>query len=627
MRNLNQSDEKKLKSDTGSPVSYCSKRVKTISQKNLPAALISKTKGHCPGANHNGKLVSRVLVIDDTEAIHEDFRKILGGEDKDADKLEQAEAAILGGASAKNRRCHFAIDSAYQGPEGLEMVRESMLNEMRYELAFVDVRMPPGWDGIETVVKLWEVDPDLQVVICTAYSDHSWEEIFEALGGSDRLVILKKPFDTIEVLQLACTLSEKWRLTQSNRRTIGELQEQLHHSQKMDALGLLAGGVAHDFNNILCVIQGYTQLLGTKTNLDGQTTEGLNEIGKSVQRASSLTRQLLTFSRRQVMEVKSLDLNRVIGQLEKMLTRVIREDVHLRFSYSPEPLIVQGDGDMLSQVLMNLTVNARDAMHEGGELCVSTDLAELDTTQASRHAEAREGRFARLSVSDTGCGISPENLPRIFEPFFTTKGIGKGTGLGLSTVYGIAKQHQGWIEVSSRLNVGTRFEIFLPLSTSAIDLVESRKLEPIEPGGGETVLLVEDEEPVRKLALTILERNGYRVIQAASGVEALACWERHSGEISLLLTDIVMPNGLSGRDLARHLKARSPDICVVFVSGYNPESAQLGADLRDGHNFLRKPFSMQELLQVIRRQLDNRRFQQSGGTQLVALSYGKTLPF
>src|SRR5437660_6837986 len=262
----------------------------------------------------------------------------------------------------------------------------------------------------------------------------------------------------------------------------------------MDAIGYLAGGVAHDFNNILTVVQGYAQILTANPGLDSETADGLGQIGLAAERAANLTRQLLTFSRKQIMQPKPLDLNCVMANLVKMLGRVIGEDVALRLNPSEAPSFVLADESMMSQIVMNLTVNARDAMPKGGALTIATQAVEIKEADRLRHTEARTGEFVCLSVSDTGCGIRPEHLPRIFEPFFTTKELGCGTGLGLSTVYGIVKQHRGWIEVTSQPSVGTTFRIFLPRAAVASAIVESRRNDDKALRGDETILLVEDEK-------------------------------------------------------------------------------------------------------------------------------------
>jgi len=385
-----------------------------------------------------------------------------------------------------------------------------------------------------------------------------------------------------------------------------QIEEQLRQSQKMEAFGQLAGGVAHDFNNILAVIMGYANLVMEDEALRAELKDYLRQVYSAGERAANLTRQLLTFSRKKDMEVNPLNLNDVIGNLTKMLGRIIGEDINLQCNYAANLPSVQADEGMMEQVVMNLAVNARDAMPKGGELFIGTDRVATDATSVLANPEARAGEFVCLSMRDTGCGMTPEIKSRIFEPFFTTKGVGKGTGLGLATVYGIAKQHQGWIEVESHLGMGTTFKIFLPASPRPLASAVQTAVEPKIRGGTETILLVEDETAVRGLAKLILQRHGYRLLEAASGVEALSIWEKHGAEIDLLLTDMIMPDGLTGREVAKQLQARKPALKVVYVSGYSMESDGTTFRLRPGTSFLQKPYQPQKLLQTIRDNLDGK---------------------
>jgi len=403
-----------------------------------------------------------------------------------------------------------------------------------------------------------------------------------------------------DVLEMFATLGSL--IAQSIERK--KLEERLRQAQKMDAIGQLAGGVAHDFNNILTVIQGYAQILKTNIALDHETADGLTQIALAAERAGNLTQQLLTFSRKRIMQAKSVDLNSVIANLAKMLRRVIGEDMALSFHYSHDCAIIHADEDMLSQVLMNLAVNARDAMPKGGKLGISTELVTIGEPGVQGHADSRPGRFVCLTVTDTGCGIPPENLSRIFEPFFTTKGVGRGTGLGLSTVYGILKQHRGWIEVNSQVGTGSTFRMFLPRVAHLALPANEKSGESIVPGGTETILLVEDEAPVRGLAKRILQRLGYQVLEAASGVDALAVWEQRGDEVHLLVTDMVMPDGITGRDLVEKLQAKRPGLKFIYTSGYSPNGTKEGESLLEGINFLQKPYGPRKLLEAVRERLD-----------------------
>jgi two-component system cell cycle sensor histidine kinase/response regulator CckA len=349
------------------------------------------------------------------------------------------------------------------------------------------------------------------------------------------------------------------------------LEEQVRRVQKLEAIGQLAGGIAHDFNNILAVILMQADQAIAEQNREA-VRGSLADIKKAAERAAALTRQLLMFSRRQVMQAITLDLNEVITNLAKMLQRILGEDIQLRIDLHGKPLWIHADAGMIDQVLMNLSVNARDAMPKGGRLTVATGEERLDASAAERNPHAQSGNYCRLSISDDGSGISPEVLPRIFEPFFTTKEPGKGTGLGLATVYGIVEQHKGWIEVSTEVGHGTTFRIFLPMISGSLRVAEvSSKASP--SGGSETILLVEDDPDVRKMTRTILERYGYRVVEAAYGREAIAELRKLGNRIDLLVTDMLLPEGMNGREVASAVRCLVPDLKVVFMSGYSPDLA------------------------------------------------------
>lgn len=389
-----------------------------------------------------------------------------------------------------------------------------------------------------------------------------------------------------------------------NSRDVTErklLENQLRQSQKMEAIGQLAGGVAHDFNNILTVIHGHAALLQSTAK---EPSRSARQILQAADRAATLTRQLLTFSRRQFMQFRQLDLNQVVADMSCMLGRLLGEDIALQLHYSPEPAYVRADPGMVEQVLLNLAVNARDAMPSGGVLGLKLSSRSLPANIPTGHPEARAGEFICLSVADTGCGIPPENLRRIFEPFFTTKEVGKGTGLGLATVYGIVKQHEGWIEVSSQPGHGACFEVFLPALYPAVVAPAPQPVQRSVRGGSETILVVEDEAPVREVVCALLTAYGYRVIEARSGAQALQLWGQSHPEIDLLLTDLVMPERVSGRQLAERLLAECPGLKVIFTSGHSAEV--LGKDfvLQPGLMYLQKPYRPDKLAQAVRDALD-----------------------
>ena len=368
-----------------------------------------------------------------------------------------------------------------------------------------------------------------------------------------------------------------------------QLESQLRQAQKLDSVGQLAGGVAHDFNNILAAIMMHLSLLHQNPNLDTETTEALKELESEAKRAANLTRQLLMFSRRSVMQTRAVDVNEVVQNLLKMLRRLLGEHIAITFENEKNLPAVEADIGMLEQVLLNLVVNARDAMLRGGQLTITTAVVDLDAEVAKHNSERRIGKFVRLTVADTGEGMDEGVIKRIFEPFFTTKEIGKGTGLGLPTAYGIIKQHQGWLEVQSAPGYGSTFQVYLPALNEPAGSAELHTTPlPAQRGQG-TVLLVEDEDMVRRPIGIYLRKLGYHVLEAANGNQALALWRQHRDQIELLYTDMVMPEGVTGLELAQKLKAEKNSLRVIISSGYSTEISAHGVSSDTGFIYLPKP--------------------------------------
>jgi len=674
----------------------------------------------------------RILVVDDNTSIHADFRKILCPDSSRKAVVKKLGAALFDKFEPTTNPIGFEMDSAFQGQEALEMVNRSLAENRPYAMAFVDVRMPPGWDGVETIARIWEVDPALQVVVCTAYSDYSWEEMRAKVGQPDSLLVLKKPFDNIEVQQIAHALTKKWLLNSQTRLQMAELadanksltkseerfskafhesplpsgiqsfadrrfvdvnqrlaevagyqreemigrtpaelflwevpavadqwyealsrqqlvrdqaanirnqagilremlvslspvalgeqphilllaqdvsersllERQLRQAQKMEAIGQLAAGVAHDFNNILTVIQGHAGLMQQKMAAGGPPqAKSLEQITRASSRAATLIRQLLMFSRKQVMQFRHLDLNDTLRNTIKMLERLVGEHVQLDFHPEEGLPAIHADTSMLEQIAMNLAVNARDAMPNGGKVTITTSLEAIHRAPTPMDPEKREGDFVCLTFQDTGTGMDTQILNRIFEPFFTTKPVGKGTGLGLSTVFGIVRQHQGWLEVESKPNQGTTFRIYFQPSSQPAEKVE-QVIDATLRSGSETVLVAEDEDALRQMVVQVLKIQGYTVLEAASGRHALEVWEQASRPVDLLLTDMVMPGGIMGGELAERLTSQCPSLKVIYTSGYSPGMAGKDASLLERRNFLPKPYSISKLAQFVRECLD-----------------------
>ncbi len=382
-----------------------------------------------------------------------------------------------------------------------------------------------------------------------------------------------------------------------------KLEAQLRHSQKMEAVGTLAGGIAHDFNNILSIIKGYGDMVMDALETGSPSREDMNEVLTAADRAADLTQRLLIFSRKEIVEVKPVDINALLLGLQKMLVRIIRESIDLNLDLSEKPLIVQADAGEMEQVLMNLAVNARDAMFEGGRLTISTGLVEVDEAFVAAYGYGAPGKYALITVADTGCGMDAKTRKRIFDPFFTTKGVGKGTGLGLSMAYAILKQHNGYIKVYSEAGEGTVFSIYLPLSEELASTDgKPEDLVPVK-GGNETILIAEDDDSLRKLIKNILESSGYQVIAAKDGEEAISKFVENREWISLVLLDMVMPTK-TGKEVSEVIRKASPRIKVLFASGYSEDIVKTDELTAAGFDFIHKPFHSRDLLIQVREILD-----------------------
>ena len=447
---------------------------------------------------------------------------------------------------------------------------------------------------------LWQAEADRQRLFKLLIKDRSvadFECSLKTAQGSVRATLLSA--ESVKLGEKNCVLMQVHDLTERM-----SLEEQLRQSQKMEAIGQLAAGVAHDFNNILTIISGHTGLLKAVAFADVEDSESVAEIGAAAERAANLTRQLLAFSRKQVMQPATVDLGAVVSDSAKMLKRLVGETIAVETEFADPPPLTEADVGMIEQIVLNLSVNARDAMPEGGVLTVRTRHRVVDDAEAERNPEAYAGRFVCLSVTDTGCGMDKETQARIFEPFFTTKEVGKGTGLGLATVYGIVKQHRGWIELDSTVGAGTTFSIVFPAAEADVGNTTRMRKSDATRGGDECILVAEDEAPLRKMLSRTLHRFGYKVLEAGDGPTALAVWKDHLDEIDLLLTDMVMPDGMNGRDLAESIHADRPGVPVIYTSGYTPELFGENGEMDKEIVFVAKPYRMATVVDLIRQVLD-----------------------
>jgi signal transduction histidine kinase len=461
------------------------------------------------------------------------------------------------------------------------------------DLVLLDLSLPDS-QGLETFDTVQSCGQDVPIVVLTGLDDEAMANQAVRRGAQDYLV--KGRLDSYLLVRAARYAVER----KHGERALRESEAQLRQSQKIEGIGQLAGGIAHDFNNLLTVINSYSDMLLGEVGFDNPfVRNGLDQIKEAGHRAASLTRQLLAFTRQQVLEPKILDLNESVSNMAKLLRRLIGEDIALVLCPHPALGHVKVDPGQVEQIIMNLAVNARDAMPRGGQLTIETMNVELDRAQAHQPPSVEPGSYVMLGVSDTGCGMDANTQTRIFEPFFTTKGLGKGTGLGLATVHGIVKQSGGSIGVSSDLGKGTTFKIYLPRIEGAAEQRDPISAPNVAFRGSETILLVEDEEMVRALAQAILERNGYTVFAAKNVTDALRVAQAGPQAIHLLLTDTIMPE-MNGPELAQQVLAIRPAMKVLYMSGYTDKAFKSTAAWEPGSAFLQKPFTPQTLAGKVR---------------------------
>ena len=465
-----------------------------------------------------------------------------------------------------------------------------------------------GYSVAEEVLAL---NPKRDVFVDAAEAEKLWQTFHHSRPGDGAEVRWKRKDGSVITVRLrgrgvpqAGSSAEVLEVMAEDVTERRALEEQFRQSQKMEAVGRLAGGIAHDFNNLLMVISGYTEVLLEKTPRESSLYPKMAAVQQATDRASSLIHQLLAFSRKQVMELKVVDVNTIVEDIERLLRPLIGETVELKTQLANDPGRARADAGQIEQVLMNLVVNAKDAMPKGGTITLRTSDIRLDAEARREYGSIRPGPYVMISVSDTGCGMDSETQSRVFEPFFTTKEKGKGTGLGLSTVYGIIKQISGYVFVQSEPGRGSTFTIYLPRVEEAAESNARPQGDARAVGGNETILLVEDEESVRQLVSETLTAKGYRVLEAERGEAALKMASEAKEPIHLLITDVIMP-GIGGRELAQKLCASAPALKVLFLSGYTEDAIVHEGVLEPGTAFLQKPFTLQVLVRKVKETLSS----------------------
>lgn len=553
----------------------------------------------------------RILIIDDDLDIWKAYRQVLSPTTHDPDSASAKLNKILLGKETPENDLSFALSFAPQGQEGYQMVVEAQEHNP-FALAFVDIRMPPGWDGMETAVKIRQHDPNIELVIVTAYSDHLMEEIVQAVGTPDKILFLHKPFDPDELKQIARSMTSKWRIAKmetEQRLARQQLEEQLQQAQKMETIGTLAGGIAHDFNNILSAIMGYTDLAMQRVKGKNPEVEAdLTQVRNASLRATDLVRQILTFSRRKTKEKSPLNISLVTKEALKLIHATIPAAIEVREDIDSKATIM-ADSTQIHQLVMNLCTNASHALdtHRGVVTVALHDKTLAENEIFANLTPLPAGPYVVLSVSDTGSGIAPTAIAKIFEPYFTTKETGKGTGMGLAVVKGIVEGHHGAITVDSELGKGSVFTVYLPSNAQESPVAAVHQPPPsssplsssiLVSTKHERIMVVDDERSLRELAYQFLTSAGYRVDLYANANEALAALTKTPHAWHLMLTDLTMP-GMTGEQLAIKAHELKPNLPIIICSGYSHTLTNNRMKELAISAYLQKPIDSKSLLTAV----------------------------
>lgn len=548
---------------------------------------------------------SRILIADDEAHVLAMYRRLLSSLEESAQEREwrEMERSLFGGDSEPMPfEGPYRVTCCLQGDEAVEAVNLSLSEGQPYAVAFMDMRMPPGPNGLETGKRIRALDPDVQIVFCTAYSDVDPRRIAREIPPPDRLFYAQKPLHPHELRQFASALSARWRAEHEARVARAELQdrrEQLREQARLESLGRLAGGVAHGFNNILAMAMGFIELAQRDLDPQSRAAKHLARALRATDDGARLTNRLLSAGRRQQLRLEEVDINALIQGMSETIRCVVGSAVRVEMNLDPRRPLVAADPSQLREVLLNLTTNARDAMPEGGEMTISTSVLEVQPGGEDDHPRP----CMALEVADTGCGMDEETARRAFDPFFTTKPARGSAGLGLAACHGIIQQHGGEMTLATTLDRGTRVRILLHRTEPGADLRPARQRAGELPRGKERILLVEDMPELRMIVREMLTQLGYQVSVAGGTAEALALVAETDLSCDLLLTDVVMPDA-DGSELLRRIQEVRPKVRVLFMSGLADLAQQEAWPLLNMGNFLPKPFTVAQLAHKIREVLD-----------------------